>query len=395
MSGPIIDESEQNLHRVTFPDGSRLTVIGTAHVSRESVDLVRRIIEKDKPDTVCIELDEARLEALTKENMWENLDVIRIIRTKQLFFLIGQFILSSFQKRIAEKTGSAPGDEFRAAVEEAGKNGSRIACVDRNIGITLKRAWRLTSFWQKMKIFAGLFAGKDEEIENLDIESIKSADAIEELIKGFEEELPEVKNILIDERDRYLAGTIMKEREDNSVAVVGAGHVPGILKLLENPPGDRELEEIETVPPPSRLGKVLPWVIPVLVIGLIGWGFLSGRREVAGDVVLYWILVNGTLSALGCVLALAHPVTILAGFLAAPLTSLNPTIGAGFVTALVQALTARPRVRDLEQIRDRVLGIKDWWSNRLTRLFLVFIFSSIGSSIGTFVALPALRRLIG
>ena len=395
MSGPIIDESEQNLHRVTFPDGSRLTVIGTAHVSRESVDLVRRIIEKDKPDTVCIELDEARLEALTEENMWENLDVIRIIRTKQLFFLIGQFILSSFQKRIAEKTGSAPGDEFRAAVEEAGKNGSRIACVDRNIGITLKRAWRLTSFWQKMKIFAGLFAGKDEEIENLDIESIKSADAIEELIKGFEEELPEVKNILIDERDRYLAGTIMKEREDNSVAVVGAGHVPGILKLLENPPGDRELEEIETVPPPSRLGKVLPWVIPVLVIGLIGWGFFSGRREVAGDVIIYWILVNGTLSALGCVLALAHPVTILAGFLAAPLTSLNPTIGAGFVTALVQALTARPRVRDLEQIRDRVLGIKDWWSNRLTRLFLVFIFSSIGSSIGTFVALPALRRLIG
>ncbi len=395
MSGPIIDESEQNLHRVTFPDGSRLTVIGTAHVSRESVDLVRRIIEKDKPDTVCIELDEARLEALTEENMWENLDVIRIIRTKQLFFLIGQFILSSFQKRIAEKTGSAPGDEFRAAVEEAGKNGSRIACVDRNIGITLKRAWRLTSFWQKMKIFAGLFAGKDEEIENLDIESIKSADAIEELIKGFEEELPEVKNILIDERDRYLAGTIMKEREDNSVAVVGAGHVPGILKLLENPPGDRELEEIETVPPPSRLGKVLPWVIPVLVIGLIGWGFFSGRREVAGDVIIYWILVNGTLSALGCVLALAHPVTILAGFLAAPLTSLNPTIGAGFVTALVQALTARPRVRDLEQIRDRVLGLKDWWSNRLTRLFLVFIFSSIGSSIGTFVALPALRRLIG
>jgi pheromone shutdown-related protein TraB len=395
MSSPVIDESEQNIHRVTFPDGSLLVIVGTAHVSMESVDLVRRIIGEEKPDTVCVELDEARMDALMKENMWENLDVIRIIRTKQLFFLIGQFILSSFQKRIAEKTGSAPGDEFRAAIQEAEHHGSRVACVDRNIGVTLKRAWRLTSFWQKMKILASLFTEKDEEIENLDIESIKSADAIEELVKGFEEELPGVKNILIDERDTYLAGKIMEERGEKSVAVVGAGHVPGILKLLDNPPGDQELEEIDTVPPPSALGKVLPWVIPVVVIGLITWGFFSGRREVAGDVVLYWILVNGTLSALGCMLALAHPVTILAGFLAAPLTSLNPTIGAGFVTALVQALTARPRVRDLEQIRDQVLGIRQWWSNRLTRLFLVFIFSSIGSSIGTFVALPALRRLIG
>ncbi len=177
------------------------------------------------------------------------------------------------------------------------------------------------------------------------------------------------------------------------MAVVGAGHVPGMLKLLTGEMDPSRKDEISFVPPPSIFGKIIPWLIPAIVVGLITWGFMSGRKDVAADAVYYWIMANGILTAIGCVLALAHPLTILAGFVAAPLTSLNPTIGAGFVTALVQTFLVKPRILDFEQIQNKTLGFRNWWSNRITRIFLVFILSSIGSTIGTFVALPFLTQL--
>lgn len=395
MKQTTVELLQESVHRITFSTGKTCILVGTAHVSAQSVQLVDEIIREYKPETVCIELDQQRHDALVKKTSWEELDIIQIIRKKQLFFLIGQFILASFQKKIAEKTGSAPGEEFKTAIKVAEETGADVACIDRNIGITLKRAWRLTTFRKKLALLWGLLTEDSDEIDETSIEELKSMDAINTLIEGFEQQLPETKKILIDERDRFLLGSLMEYQDKNTVAVVGAGHVPGMLSSLDSPPEYEEMEEINSVPEQGVASRVLPWVIPALVIGLIGWGFTRGNYDKALEVMGYWVLVNGTLSALGCILALAHPVTIISGFIAAPITSLNPTIGAGFVTSLVQAFLVRPRVLDLKQIQENALGIRDWWKNRVTRIFLVFILSSVGSSIGTFVALPALRKLFG
>lgn len=390
---PEIEAVSDELHRLKFKNGSELYLVGTAHVSRESVELVEKTINEVQPDTICVELDEKRHINIMKKNIFADLDIIKIIRTKQLFYFIGQFIMSSFQKKIAEKTGSAPGAEFKRAVELAEEKNAKLVLSDRDIGVTLKRAWRLTRFTDKMKFLGGLISGDEKDLDDISIEDMKKQDAIDNLIKSFGDELPATKRVLIDERDIYLTSSIQRNLGKKTVAIVGAGHVPGMLQSFENFIPDQKVKEINFVPPPSTVSKIAPYIIPAVIIGVFTYGFLFGRKDLAGEAVLYWILANGTLTAAGCLLALAHPFTVIAGFAAAPLTSLNPTIGAGFVTALVQTFAAKPRVKDFEQIQDKALGFRDWWRNRITVIFLVFILSSIGSSIGTFVALPFLMRI--
>lgn len=393
---PKVTELEQNLHRLQFADGRILYLVGTAHVSTASADLVERVLRKYRPDTVCVELDAQRLEGLMQRDRFKDLDIVKIIRSKQLFFFIGQFIMSTFQKKMAEKTGAEPGMEFRRAVDVSRELGARLVLADRNIGITLKRAWRITRFWSKMKLLASVIAGKDENLDDVDIESLKSADAIHSMVESFSDELPDAKRVLIDERDAYLTSMIQENLGRTTVAAVGAGHVPGMLQLFATRiiPAD-ERAGYDRVPPRSMVGRMLPWLIPAIVMAGFVWGFSSGKADQAMDAAVYWILVNGILTALGCFLAFGHPLTAVSGFIAAPITSLNPTIGAGFVTAFVQTMLVKPRIRDIDQIRDKTLRVRQWWHNRLTKVFLVFLFSSIGSSIGTFVALPVLLKLFG
>jgi len=383
---------EQNVHKLEFSDSKILYLIGTAHVSENSADLVVRKIEEIKPDLVCIELDSQRKESISQKNKYENIDIFKIIRNKQLFFFIGQFIMASFQKKMSEKTGSKPGNEFIKAIETCENNNIDIALIDRNIGTTLKRAWRLTPFIHKFKFLGGLLFSDDEDFKDIDIEELKTKDAIDTMVKAFGDELPIAKRVLIDERDTYLTWGIQNSIKGTTIAVVGAGHVPGILKQINEKVDDAQKESIDFVPPPSLISKLLPWIIPGIVLLLFIWGFTLGRKEIASEALMYWILINGSLTSIGCALSFAHPLTIIAGFIAAPITSLNPTIGAGFVTALIQAFLAKPRVRDFEQINSKSLRLRDWWRNRVTKIFLVFILSSIGSAIGTFVALPALLK---
>ena len=390
---PSIEEIKQNVHHLKYPGEKELYIVGTAHVSANSVQLVEDVINEVKPDTICIELDEQRYKSITKKTTYEDIDIIEIIRKKQLFFFIGQFIMASYQKKISEKTGSRPGMEFMKAIEMSESTGARLVLADRNIGTTLKRAFRLTPFWHKLRFLASLFVSDDSDFDDIDIEKLKTQDAIENIVKSFEEELPVTKRVLIDERDEYLASEISQNLGKVTVAVVGAGHVPGMLMHMQSPVNSHHKEEINRIPSPSKAGRIIPWVIPAIVIAVTAWGFINGRREVAQEVIIYWILVNGILAALGCLAAFAHPLTTLCGFIAAPITSLNPTIGVGFVTALVQTFLVKPRIRDFEQIQNSTLSVRNWWSNRLTKIFLVFILSSIGSSIGTFVALPVLTKL--
>ena len=377
---------------IDYNDGRKLYLIGTAHVSKNSAELVENSIREINPDSVCIELDQQRFEAITKNNRYEDIDIFQIIKKKQLFFFIGQFVMAAFQKKISEKTGSKPGEEFIRAINACEENEIKINLIDRNIGTTLKRAWRLTPFRHKMKFLGALLTENSDELDNLNIEEMKNRDAIDDMVKAFSDDLPVTKRILIDERDIYLTYGIQKNSGNTTIAVVGAGHVPGILARINEPVEETVKNELDFIPPRSLFSKIIPWLIPALVAAGFIWGFTSGRKDIAGEVALYWILANGLLTSLGCLLAFAHPVTVVAGFIAAPITSLNPTIGAGFVTAIVQSFLVKPRVMDFEQINNKSLKIRQWWKNRVTKIFLVFIFSSIGSSIGTFVALPALRK---
>lgn len=380
---------EENLHRITFSGGKVLYLLGTAHVSSASVALVEKTLEQVRPDSLCVELDAKRLEALQGDGGYKDLDLVRMIRSGQLAFFAGQFVLASYQRRLGEKYGIRPGEELGAAVRWAGSHEVEIHTIDRDLGITLRRTWRLLGFRGRLKLLFRLLLGGGD-LEEMDVEQLKKEDILQSLLQDLGKDLPVLKQVLVDERDRFLASSILHHLGSVTVAVVGAGHVPGMLAALAQPPSEEAITTSRQIPPPNPWARVVPWLLPALVLGLVVWGFLGGRREVTGQAAIYWILVNGVLTAVGCLVAFAHPLTTLSGFLAAPLTSLNPTVGAGFVTALVQALLVPPRVRDLEKIQSRSLRLREWWSNRITRVLLVFILSSVGSAIGTFVALPLL-----
>ena len=390
MNKFTVEEIEQNLHLLKFED-RELYLIGTAHVSAESVVQVEDAINKYEPDVIAIELDEKRKEAITNKNRYEDINIIEIIKTKQMFFFIGQFVMGIFQKKISEKTGSEPGAEFKKAMTLAMEKDVKLALVDRNVGITFKRAWRLTPFMGRIKLLASLLfsTSKGDDVDLKDIEDLKGEDALNNMIKEMAQEMPIAKQVIIDERDLYLAGKIQHNLGKKTLAVVGAGHVPGILKHLEREITSEELAEIDFVPKPSLLSRSLPWILPALIFALFAWGFTKGGG-INYDMIWYWILINGVLSAVGATIALGHPISIITAFIAAPITSLNPTIGAGMVVGLIQAYVVPPKVKDFQSLSEDAQSIKGWYRNRFTRLLLVFILSSLGSAIGTGVSLPAL-----
>ncbi len=391
-----IEKQSNDIHKITFDNNKELYLIGTAHVSAESVDIVEKTIQEIKPDTIAVELDSQRLEVMKNKKKYEETDIIQIIKSKKVLFFIAQLVLSSYQKRIAKKLGIKPGAEFKKAINLAEESNSRLVLADRNISITLKRIARSLSFWNKIKLFVSLFfiGGEEKNIDEEKISEIKESANLASLIEEMGKAMPIIKTILLDERNTYLAAKIKEGLGQKNVAVVGAAHVPGILECLKNDISNKELEELEVIPPKSNYSKIIPWIIPVIIVALFVLGFAYGNYEQLKQAALYWILVNGILTAIGCILAFAHPITIIVGFIAAPITSLNPTIGAGMVVGLVQLFLVRPKVKDFEKASDDISNIKGLWSNRLTRALLVFVFASIGSSIGTFAAFPFILRTI-
>ena len=390
-----LDEVRQNLHKIEFSEGKTLYLVGTAHVSSESVQLVEETIGEYSPDTIAVELDDNRLEVLKNRKRYEDTDIFEIFRKGKVLFFTAQLMLTSYQKKIAEKTGTAPGTEFKKAVELAESTGARLINADREISITLKRTIRSMTLKEKAKFMGGLFLSDDKDVTNESIEELKKGDMLMQLIGEMGDEFPSVKRVILDERDTYLAVNIMRNLGNTTVAVVGAAHVPGILQHLQNESTENiNLSEIENIPPASRSFKLLPWIIPAIIIFMFIWGFINGDSSTTMEAAIYWVLINGILSALGCIIALGHPLTVLSGFIAAPITSLNPTIGAGMVTGLVQLYLVKPTVKDLESAATDTANWKGWWKNRLTRALLVSLFSSIGSSIGTFAAFPFLMKIL-
>ncbi|AGF76596.1 pheromone shutdown-related protein TraB [Desulfocapsa sulfexigens DSM 10523] len=378
-------EYSTDVHIITHGEKTVL-LIGTAHISQESVALVEEVISQENPDCVCIELDDKRYKSLTEKKKWQSLDLKQIIRDKQLSTLMINLLMASYQKKLGGQLGVTPGAELLKAAQTATERNIPIALCDRDVRITLRRAWKSTSFFKKGYLVTTLFASlfDSTEISEEKLAEMKKKDVLSELMDEMGSALPDVKEVLINERDIYLSEKIKAAEGNRLVAVVGAGHVAGIKRIF-NEDRSAELEAITTIPPVSKIWKILGWSIPTLIIGsIVTIGIQKGMAD-AGSNLLYWILANGIPSAIGGILAFANPLTVIGAFAAAPITSLTPVIGAGYVAAFIQVMRTPPVVKEFETVADDMGTVKGWWKNKLLRVFLVFLFTGIGSAIGTYV----------
>jgi pheromone shutdown-related protein TraB len=383
--------SEQPTREITR-DGVHYVLLGTAHVSPTSVQAVTDMAGGGF-DAIAVELCPARHQALTKQQQWEDMDLYRIIREKKAGLVMANLALGAYQKRIAEQFGIEPGAELKAAADAAEEHGVPLQLIDRDLATTLKRSYRAVPWYKRMMLSTGLVMStvSSEEIDEEQIERLKEGDILESTFTEFAAQSPELYEALIAERDRYMAARLRQENAGNAgqrvLVVIGAGHLDGLAGHLENGGKDpaAEVEELGRLPPPKRWPKTVPWLIAALILTGFVIGF-SRSPELGLQLVMTWIVINGGLSALGALLARGHPLTVLSAMVAAPLTSLNPTIAAGMVTGIVESWLRKPKVSDLERLRDDATTLKGWFKNPATRILLVFFLSNIGSSIGTYVA---------
>ncbi|HEC72457.1 MAG TPA: TraB/GumN family protein [Thermoplasmatales archaeon] len=383
--------------------GNDILLVGTAHVSKDSVEEVKSAIKEFKPDVVAVELCRKRYQTLTEKEKWEDTPITSFLQTDKAFLILAQTFLASVQRKLGEEFGSEPGAEMLAAIEEAKKQGLRIELVDRDISVTLKRAWKKMGVREKFRLvweFIKAMVGyNEEELEEIDLKELMKEDVMSAVMKEFSEFAPSVSNVLIDERNKYIAKKILDAREKHGkvLAVVGAGHVKGIKEYLEGiKPLDVDIEELEQVPRRRiSIAKLFAYSIPVLFFSLIIYLIITkGSSAMAeiGNIFLWWFLINGSLSALGALLARAHPLSIVTAFLAAPLTSLNPAVAAGWFAGLVELKFRTPKIKDFQKLRE-IESLRDFFNNSFTRLLMVVAFANIGSTIGTFIALTYILKL--
>lgn len=393
----------QTEKRLTL-QGREFILLGTAHISHESIVQVTTSIRDEAPDCVAIELDEQRYASMKNPEAWKNLDIVKVLKGGQGFVLMANLVLASFQKRMGADVGVKPGEDMKAAITVAEEMNVPAVMVDRPIQMTLKRAWAKNSLWGKCKLLAVLLSSAFEksEISAEEIERLKNESEMDSMMNEIAEYLPAVKEVLIDERDRYLASRIWDARVNGEaakkiVAVLGAGHLPGVVRHLEALAAgtvSSDTTEISQLPPSGIGGKVAGLVFPVLIVGLIVAGFFTGGAKASLDMLVQWVLWNGSLAALGALLAGGHILSVLAGFVGAPLATLNPVVGVGLFTGLVQAWVNKPKVEDMERLSDDATSIKGIYKNRILRVLLVFFLSSIGGVIGNFIAVPSLVATI-
>lgn len=378
-----------DIYRISTSDNREIVLVGTAHISKVSKDLVKETIEAENPDTVCVELDEGRMKSLKEPDRWKNTDLKAVIKNKQLATLIANLVLGSYQKRMGAQTGVKPGSELKEAVDVAEGKNVPIVLADRDIKITLKRTWACTPWYRKISLLGGLFGSifDKTEISEEDLAKIKEQDALSSMMQEFGKTFPEVKQVLIDERDQFLASKIKNAPGKKVVAVVGAGHMRGIASIIEE---NKELpseESISVIPKGAPIWKIIGWAIPIAIVAsIIAIGCQAGIEK-AGQLSLQWAMLTGGGAMLGTIIAGGHPLTVLVALVAAPFTGLTPLIGVGFLTALTQVYMRPPRVQEMETLSDDIWQVKRWWKNRVTRVILCFLCPGIPAIIGKILAI--------
>jgi len=392
MSPTVQELIADEPHRVLQLGTTEVVVLGTAHVSRASSEKVRALMNSGTFDSVAIELCESRQRAMLDPDAIGRMDLFSVMRKGQAPMIAASLALGAYQQRLADQYGIEPGAEMRAAMDGALDRGLPLALIDRDIGLTLRRTYRAVPWWQRMGLIGGLFASvlSREKIDETEIERLKEGDMLESTFSEFAEQSENLYRTLIEERDRYMAAHLRRLAADPEtrriLAVVGAGHLPGIAEQVQDhlTPPDAILETLDQAPPKARWPKVVPWV----VIGIILSGFAIGfwrNPDIGIQMVTDWVLINGGLAAIGAIIALAHPFTVVTAALAAPLTSLNPTIGVGFVAAAAELFMRKPRVSDFASLRKDTTTPRGWWHNRVSRVLLVFLLTTLGSAAGTYI----------
>jgi pheromone shutdown-related protein TraB len=376
----------------------KIILVGTSHISEESVNLVKNTIIKENPDCVGVELCEQRFNALKNKKSWEDMSIPKVIKEGKSYLLLTNIILSNYQKKLGNEFGIAPGSEMLKAIELGETLDKEIVLVDRDIQTTFKRSLDYMSIKEKFKFIFYIFSGFFEEIDEETIKNLKNKDMLNEVLNELSEEIPNVKKALIDERDEYIALKILEKYRAGKkiVAVIGAGHLKGVKNIIEEnlikETFAHRKTELEKIPQKRSKAKIIAYIIPILFVSLVIYGFYSKGLNFTLNILIAWTLINGTLSALGVVLALGHPFSVLTAFAAAPITSLNPALAAGWFAGLTEAKMRMPKVKDFEDL-SRLDRLRDYWKNNITRILLVVAFANVGSVIGTFVALPYLLSL--
>lgn len=380
----------QNVHRLTL-DSREIILIGTAHISRESADLVDRVITEEKPDVVCVELCKARFEAIQQKDKWQEMDIVKVIRENRTALLLSQLLMMSLQKKIAERFNINPGEDMLRAISRAEESGAEVVLADREIRVTLLRTWRMMGLWSKMKFLSdmilSLFIGEDIAEEN--IEELKQHDVLDLALKSIGEKLPELKTTLIDERDQFLACSIRNSQGRKIVAVVGAGHIPGIM---ENIGKAIDIDEINTIPPRSFWARFFGWGFSAAIMSLFVAGFFYSGGRTSIHMMLSWSVITAICATIGAMMLLAHPFTILASALSAPIATLHPLIATGWVAGLTEATFRKPQVRDFLDLKDDITTVKGFFRNRITRILILVVVVNLTTSIGTFVAIPVMMK---
>ncbi|MCS0788889.1 TraB/GumN family protein [Cytobacillus firmus] len=374
--------SEENITRIHL-DGKEYILIGTAHVSKHSAEQVKEVIEAEQPDSVCVELDEQRYQSITEGSKWKEMDIIQVIKEKKASLLLMNLAISSFQNRMADQFGIKAGQEMIQGIESAKAAGAKLVLADRNIQITFARIWGNLGLKGKSLLLSQVIASifSKDTITEEELEKMKNQDTINAILNEFTDSFPRLKKPLIDERDQYLAQKIKDAPGEKIVAVLGAAHVPGIKEEIKK---EQDMAKLTERPPKSNVPKIIGWSIPVFILAIIAYTFFANPSAGLAQTIS-WIIWNGSLSALGAAIALGHPLTILTAFVAAPITSLNPLLAAGWFAGLTQAYIRRPNVRDFETLSEDVFSVKGFWRNKVSRILLIVVLSNLGSSLGTFI----------
>lgn len=383
-------------------DGAQIVLLGTAHVSRASVDAVHTLVAAETFDAIAVELCAPRADAIRNPGAIRELDLFRVLRDGRAGVVAAGLALGAYQRRLAKQFGIEPGAEMKAAMEIAAARDLPCWLVDRDVGITLRRSRAAVGWWERAKLSSGLLAGllDDSDVDEAQIEKLKQGDVLEGAFTEFASSSPPLFEALIAERDRYMAARVREELAGSGarkvLVVIGAGHLDGMAQALDTQHDAPAvvLAPLRAEPPPSSFGRWFGIALLVLVVGGFAWAFTQSA-SVGIDTVMIWVLTTGILGAIGAAVAGAHPLSILAAFIASPITPLHPALASGMVSGAVELWVRKPRIGDFESLRDDIDSVRGWRRNRVSRVFLVFFLTSLGTAAGVWIAgLRLLGRLV-